>query len=109
MTIDELLELSDFISIGTNDLIQYVMAASREKISVSDYYDAGNHLILNAVKTVICKAEELNKECSICGELAGNLNFTEALLNIKLRNFSVQPSLIPNVKNKIFHILKATS
>ncbi|MBN1521338.1 MAG: phosphoenolpyruvate--protein phosphotransferase [Candidatus Aureabacteria bacterium] len=107
LTIDELLELSDFISIGTNDLIQYIMAASREKINVSDYYDAGNHLILNAVRTVIHKAEELNKECSICGELAGNLNFTEALLDIKLRNFSVQPSLIPDLKNKIFHILKA--
>jgi phosphotransferase system enzyme I (PtsI) len=106
MTIDELLEFSDFISFGTNDLVQYVMAAGREKLAVADYYEAGNHLILNALKPIIRKAEERGKECSLCGELAGNLKFTQDLLGIGLRNFSVQPALIPSVKSKIHRLLK---
>jgi len=105
MSIDELLKYCDFLSFGTNDLVQYVMAAGREKVDVADYYEAGNQLILPALKTAIQKAKELGKECCICGELAGNLKFTEDLLNIGIRNFSVQPSLIPNVKNKIHNIL----
>jgi phosphoenolpyruvate-protein kinase (PTS system EI component) len=106
MAIDELLDYSDFLNIGTNDLVQYVMAAGREKIEVSDYYEAGNHLILNALKDVIRKAEERGKECSICGELAGNLKFTNHLLGIGLRDFSVQSTLIPYVKYKIVRFLK---
>ncbi len=105
MSIDELLKYCDFLSFGTNDLVQYVMAAGREKLDVADYYEAGNQLILPALKTAIQKAKELGKECCICGELAGNLKFTEDLLNIGIRNFSVQPSLIPTVKNKIHDIL----
>ena len=88
MCIDELLEQCDFISFGTNDLVQYVMAAGREKLDVSDYYEAGNQLILPALKTVVQKAKDHGKECCICGELAGNQNFTEELLNIGIRNFS---------------------
>jgi len=106
MIIDELLESCNFINIGTNDLVQYVMAAGREKIEVSEYYEEGNHIILNVLKDVIRKAQERGKECGVCGELAGNLNFTKMLLDIGLRNFSVQPALIPYVKNKIFHLLK---
>ncbi len=106
MAIDEFLEFSNFLSFGTNDLVQYVMAAGREKLAVADYYEAGNHLILNALKPVIRKAEEQGKECSLCGELAGNVKFTQDLLGIGLRNFSVQPALIPNVKNKLHRLLK---
>jgi phosphotransferase system enzyme I (PtsI) len=106
MSIDELLEYCDFLSFGTNDLVQYVMAAGREKIDVADYYEAGNQLILPALKIAIQKAKERGKECCLCGELAGNLKFTEDLLNIGIRNFSVQPALIPSVKNKIHNLLK---
>ena len=104
---DELLEYCDFLSFGTNDLVQYVMAAGREKLDVSDYYEAGNQLILPALKTAIQKAKDRGKECCICGELAGNQNFTEELLNIGIRNFSVQPAVIPDIKHKIYSILKS--
>lgn len=102
--IDEILRFSDFLSLGTNDLVQYVMAAGREKPNVADYYEAGNCLILDALKTVIAKAEEQGKECNLCGELGSNLKFTEDLLRLGLRNFSVQPALIPSVKNKIYRL-----
>lgn len=103
--IDEILKSSDFLSLGTNDLVQYVMAAGREKPDVADYYEAGNRLILNVLKPVIDKAGEQGKECNICGELGANLKFTDDLLRLGLRNFSVQPALIPNIKNKIYRLL----
>lgn len=106
MAIDEILKFSDFLNIGTNDLVQYVMAAGREKIEVSSYYEAGNHLVLSALQDVIRKAEGRGKACSICGELAGNLKFTRLLLGIGLRNFSVQAALVPYVKYKIIRLLK---
>ncbi|MBU4333493.1 MAG: phosphoenolpyruvate--protein phosphotransferase [Candidatus Omnitrophica bacterium] len=104
MSIDELLEHSDFLSIGTNDLVQYIMAAGREKIEVSEYYKAGNLLVVNALKDVIRKTKEAGKECSICGELAGNLKFTKSFLDIGLRNFSVHSSMIPYIKYKIIRL-----
>lgn len=108
MTFDEILEQSDFVSFGTNDLVQYVMAASREKIEVGKYYEAGNRLILPLIGEAVAKANQMGKECSICGELAGNLKFTQDLLAIGLKNFSVQPSLIPAVKNKLLSLLNST-
>lgn len=106
MMIDEILDHSDFLSIGTNDLVQYIMAASREKIEVSEYYEAGNHLVVSVLKDVIRKAHELGKECSICGELAGNLKFIKLLFDIGLRNFSVQPTFIPYIKYKIIRLTR---
>ena len=107
LCIDELLKSADFLSIGTNDLVQYVMAAGREKTDVAEYYEAGNRLILNSLKQVIQKAEEQGKECGICGELAGNLSFTADFIKMGLRNFSVQPFVIPHLKEKIGRILNS--
>lgn len=109
MAFDEILAYSNFVSFGTNDLVQYVMAASREKASVAGYYEEGSHLILAALKEAIAKVEQAGKDSSICGELAGNLKFTQDLLDIGLRNFSVQPALIPAVKNRLQALLEAQS
>ena len=91
LTIDKLLELCDFISIGTNDLIQFVMAASREKRNVSDYYNAGFNLLLPSFTQIIAKAHASNKECDICGESAGNLLLIKSLLksNLKILVYSL--------------------
>ncbi|MFH1061923.1 MAG: phosphoenolpyruvate--protein phosphotransferase [Candidatus Omnitrophota bacterium] len=104
MFIDQLLESSDFLSIGTNDLVQYIMAAGREKKEVSEYYKEGNQLVVDAIKDVIRKAEKAGKECSVCGELAGDLKFTKLFLDIGLRNFSVSSTLVPYVKYKIIRL-----
>ncbi|MBF0571110.1 MAG: phosphoenolpyruvate--protein phosphotransferase [Candidatus Omnitrophica bacterium] len=107
LSINELIELSDFISIGTNDLVQYVMAAGRGRDDVADYYEAGNYLILDMLKEVIRKSKVYGKECLMCGELAGDLNFTKDLLKIGLRNFSVQAPRIPYVKDHILSLLRS--
>jgi len=106
LAIDQLLELSDFFNIGTNDLVQYIMAAGRGREDVADYYQAGNRLVLPMLKEAISKAEARGRPCRLCGELAGNLGFTQELLAIGLRNFSVQPALVPFVKDNILRLSK---
>ncbi|MCK4827018.1 phosphoenolpyruvate--protein phosphotransferase, partial [bacterium] len=104
ITIDEIIEHSDFLSIGTNDLIQYTMAADREKLTVSEYYDAGAEIILESIKVILEKAKKTGLDCGICGELAGNLEYTEKLTELGLHNFSVSPNIIHRVKEKLIGI-----
>jgi phosphoenolpyruvate-protein phosphotransferase len=104
--IKEILELVDFVSIGSNDLIQYVMAAGRENVSVAEYYDAGAEIVLVSIGKVIAEAKKQNKECVLCGELAADVNYTKKLLDLGLTNFSVASVKIPQVKHKIAEILK---
>ncbi|MBN2443024.1 MAG: phosphoenolpyruvate--protein phosphotransferase [Spirochaetales bacterium] len=103
----EIADHSDFLSIGTNNLIQYTMAADRQLLGVSSYYERGNLLIISLIKTLVDEAKETHTPVDICGELAGNTRFTEYLLNAGLRRFSVAPFLIPQVKNKIYSIITA--
>ncbi len=100
---DQVLKLCDFISIGTNDLIQYTMAADREKLSVSRYYEEGNIVVQEFIKTVIEKAAEKNIPAYLCGELAQNTDYTENLLNIGCRNFTVAPVMIPSVRKAVLN------
>ena len=104
-TFGEILNHSDFVSIGTNDLIQYTMAADRQLLSVASYYERGHLVIIPQLNTVIQKANEAGIEVNVCGELAGNTRFTENLLDAGLRYFSVAPILIPLLKNRIHSII----
>ncbi|KPJ88789.1 MAG: hypothetical protein AMS17_04305 [Spirochaetes bacterium DG_61] len=104
--IDQIVQHSDFISIGTNDLIQYLMAADRENQSLAHYYEAGNRMVIEFLKQVLQSAKECGLECTLCGELAGDLRFTEDLLDIGLRRFSVSPRLVHGLKEKLISIAK---
>jgi len=101
----EIIEHSDFINIGSNDLVQYVTAADRESLVVSDYYEYGTPLILPMIEQVVEECKKANIACTLCGELAANTNYTEELLQTGLRNFSIAPLLIPNVVEKIDTII----
>jgi phosphotransferase system enzyme I (PtsI) len=103
MRAGEILAESDFVSIGTNDLIQYITAADRESISVSHYYEDGIGLALNMITPVISESENLGKECILCGELAGNTGLTEQFITSGLRHFSVMPPLVPSIKEIVFN------
>ena len=85
LEIDEILKKSDFLSIGTNDLIQYTMAADRENAAVAGYYRVGALLILKWIQTIVRKSDAAGAECELCGELAGSLDFTDELLKRGLR------------------------
>ena len=106
ITIEEIIEQSDFLSIGTNDLIQYTMAADREKLVVSEYYDIGAEIILESIRQVLEKAKKAEIDCAVCGELAGDPNFTDKLVEIGLRNFSVSPHAIQSIKERLIGIIE---
>jgi phosphotransferase system enzyme I (PtsI) len=88
----------DFLSIGTNDLIQYTLAIDRVDDSVNYLYDPLNSAVLRLIRTVIRAGEKAGVPVSICGEMAGNTAYTRLLLGMGLRIFSMVPSSMLEVK-----------
>lgn len=91
----------DFVSIGTNDLIQYTLAIDRADDAVSHLYDPWHPAVIGLIASVIAKATSLGKGVSVCGEMAGDPAFTELLLAMGLRSFSMHPVQVPSIKQRI--------
>ncbi|MCH7591955.1 MAG: phosphoenolpyruvate--protein phosphotransferase [Planctomycetes bacterium] len=91
----------DFISIGTNDLIQYLLAVDRGNERVSQFYTASSPALLRALRDVVKTCAQSKVDCSLCGEMAGQPIYTLFLLGIGLRSFSMAPANIPEVKKLI--------
>ncbi len=91
----------DFISIGTNDLIQYTLAIDRTDEQVANLYDPLHPAVLMLLAHIISSAEKANVPVSMCGELAGDPTLTRLLLGMGLRQFSMFPAQIPAVKQRI--------
>jgi phosphotransferase system enzyme I (PtsI) len=96
-----LLRHFDFVSIGTNDLIQYTLAIDRADEAVSHLYDPWHPAVLQLVAQTIRTAHHLGKGVSVCGEMAGDPAFTELLLAMGLRSFSMHPAQVSRVKQRI--------
>jgi phosphotransferase system enzyme I (PtsI) len=94
----------DFLSIGTNDLIQYTLAIDRSDEQVSALYDPLHPAILMLIAHTLASAEKVGVPVSVCGEMAGDPKLTRLLLGMGLRNFSMHPSQILEVKS---HVLKS--
>ena len=101
MTMPLLLKHFDFVSIGTNDLIQYTLAIDRADEAVAHLYDPWHPAVLQLLKMVIDAATAAGKHVSVCGEMAGDTSFTELLLALGLRSLSMHPSQIPGVKQRV--------
>ena len=93
----------DFFSIGTNDLVQYTLAIDRVDDEVNYLYNPVNSAVLHLIKTVIDAGAKNNIPVSLCGEMAGDPNYTRLLLGLGLRSFSMHPSAIPEIKNIIIN------
>ncbi len=91
----------DFLSIGTNDLIQYTLAIDRADEQVAHLYDPWHPAVLQLVASTIECGRRLGKSVSVCGEMAGDPVFTEVLLAMGLRSFSMHPSRIAEVKQRV--------
>jgi phosphoenolpyruvate-protein phosphotransferase (PTS system enzyme I) len=91
----------DFVSIGTNDLIQYTLAIDRADEAVAHLYDPWHPAVLQLIAQTISHSQAAGKGVSVCGEMAGDDGFTELLLAMGLRSFSMHPSRIALVKQKI--------
>jgi len=89
LAISEILEEVDLVSIGLNDLTQYLMAADREDESVQHYHDALQPAVLRLVRQVVSAADAAGKPVSVCGELAGDPALATVLLALGLRRLSV--------------------
>lgn len=99
--INKIAEVSDFISIGSNDLIQYSVAAGRDNASVSEYYEKGTQLAMKYIKRVVRSANRHHIECSVCGEMASELKWVEPLVKAGVELLSVSPYLVPIIKDSI--------
>ncbi|OGW23299.1 MAG: phosphoenolpyruvate--protein phosphotransferase, partial [Nitrospinae bacterium RIFCSPLOWO2_12_FULL_47_7] len=103
--VDQILDLVDFISIGTNDLIQYVLAVDRTNENVAHLYQPFHPSILRFLKDVFRAANAAGKPVCICGELGGNPMATLLLLGLgKVDELSMDPHSIPKVKKIIRNI-----
>ncbi len=91
----------DFVSIGTNDLIQYTLAIDRADEAVAHLYDPWHPAVLQLIASSIAQARAAGKSVSVCGEMAGDAAFTDLLLAMGLRSFSMHPSQIPSVKQRV--------
>jgi len=96
-----LLRHFDFVSIGTNDLIQYTLAIDRADEAVAHLYDPWHPAVLQLIAQTIACARAAGKGVSVCGEMAGDPAFTELLLAMGLRSFSMHPSQIAAVKQRV--------
>jgi phosphoenolpyruvate-protein phosphotransferase (PTS system enzyme I) len=101
LMIDRLLECFDFVSVGTNDLIQYTLAIDRADDSVAHLFDAWHPAVLQLLHLTIRTARLKGRSVSVCGEMAGDTSFTEMLLGMGLRSFSMHPARIAAVKQRI--------
>ncbi|MER3415174.1 MAG: phosphoenolpyruvate--protein phosphotransferase [Gemmataceae bacterium] len=97
----ELAREVSFFSIGTNDLIQYVLAADRTNENVADLYNAGDPAILRLLDYVIKAAQQAGVEVNVCGEMSGEPLYTMLLIGLGIRQLSVAPQNIPEIKRII--------
>ena len=97
--VDRILEIVDYISIGTNDLIQYVLAVDRINENVAHLYQPFHPSVLRILRDIFVTAEKMGKPVSICGELGGDPMATFLLLGLgKVHELSMEPHSIPKVK-----------
>jgi phosphotransferase system enzyme I (PtsI) len=101
LTLKIFLKHFDFLSIGTNDLIQYTLAIDRADESVAHLYDPAHPAVLRLVAETIAECQRQGKGVSVCGEMAGDVAFTRLLLGMGLRSFSMHPSQILAVKQEV--------
>jgi phosphotransferase system enzyme I (PtsI) len=101
LSIRDIVKVSDFVSIGTNDLTQYIMAAGRESPEVASYYDKGVEHMFTLVRIIAKAAQRQGKECSICGELANDRTNVERFIQKGITHFSVSPYHIQELKKYV--------
>ncbi|MDQ5947297.1 MAG: phosphoenolpyruvate-protein phosphotransferase system enzyme, partial [Pseudomonadota bacterium] len=91
----------DFLSIGTNDLIQYTLAIDRTDEQVAPLYDPLHPAVLMLIAHTLHSGEKAGIPVSVCGELAGDASLTRLLLGMGLRTFSMHPAQILEVKSRV--------
>jgi phosphoenolpyruvate-protein phosphotransferase (PTS system enzyme I) len=103
LTLPLFIKRLDFLSIGTNDLIQYTLAIDRVDHEVAHLYDPLHPAILHLLATTISAGAKANVPVAVCGEVAGDTKLTRLLLGLGLREFSMHPAQLLSVKQEILN------
>ena len=98
---DILAKHADFFSVGTNDLVQYILAVDRISEKIADLYNPLNISVIRMLKEIVEKSKIYNIPLSICGEIAGEPQFIMLLLGLGFRHFSMGPAYMNQVKKII--------
>ena len=98
MISDELAEMVDFFSIGTNDLTQYTLAIDRQNEKLDEFYNPHHKAILKMIQMVIDNAYKAGKWAGICGELGADMELTEAFIRMGIDELSVAPSMTLKIR-----------
>lgn len=93
----------DFLSIGTNDLIQYALAIDRTDDAVAHLYNPLHPAVLKLISMTIKAGAKFGKPVSVCGEMAGDAKLTKLLIGMGLRQLSMHPSHMLSVKKQVLH------
>ena len=101
LTVASLLKYVDFVSVGTNDLVQYTLSVDRSDDAVSYLYQPAHPAIVKLLTHIIRTANRMNKGVSVCGEMAGDTTYTRLLLGLGLRKFSMNNHNLLGVKDVI--------
>ncbi|MBC7327228.1 phosphoenolpyruvate--protein phosphotransferase [bacterium] len=101
LIVSKMTQIADFLSIGTNDLLQYTLAVDRAGKDVGKLYDPSHPALWKLIGMVLRGANRKGKEAGICGEIAGEREFIPRLVNMGARHLSVSPRFIPLVKHLI--------
>ena len=101
MISDELAQMVDFFSIGTNDLTQYTLAIDRQNEKLDDFYNPHHKAILRMIKMVVDNAHKAGKWAGICGELGADLDLTEEFVRMGVDELSVAPSMVLKVRKNV--------
>lgn len=104
MISDELAELVDFFSIGTNDLTQYTLAVDRQNERLDDFYNPHHKAILKMIRMVVDHAHKAGKWVGICGELGADLELTEEFVRMGVDELSVAPSMVLKLRKAVREI-----
>lgn len=99
LTADHIAAVSDFLSIGTNDLIHYAFAADRDNDEVADFYRPLHPSVLRLLRMIFDGAAEHRRPVSLCGEMAGDPQYTTMLIGLGLRAFSMSAPQLPFVRS----------
>ena len=98
MMLDAFIKEVHFVSVGTNDLIQYTLAVDRGNKEVADLYNACDPAVLRLLRRSLDVAREAGVPANVCGQMSGSVMFTQLLLGLGLRQLSVPASAVPEVK-----------
>ncbi len=111
LCIDTFINECDFFSIGTNDLVQYTLAVDRNNQYVANLFKHTNPAVLRLIRMVIQACNNAGKPVSVCGEMAGEARFAILLLGMGLRDFSVGPTSLPELRTLVSRVttVEATS